>query len=144
MDKTTNITSLVILTQCLYKLNNNCINVIKSLKERTKTPLRELAIDRNEKKEPLRTNSSLIKVGVLPTTILPDLSISKSIKENLTLSPVPLILALTNYNAQSFIFNPESDKNYYMLSSFLNDQFAINDGSNDRGDYAVTVINVLF
>lgn len=50
-DKTTNVTLPVILTQYLHKTNNNHINVIKSITEKTKTTLQELTTDRDEKKE---------------------------------------------------------------------------------------------
>lgn len=117
---------LVLSMQRLHKLDNNYINIIKSPKKRTKTPLWELAIDRNKEKEHLGTTSSQIKIKILPASILLGSFIAKSTKQNLILLLVPPKLALTDHDTQSSIFNPESNKDHYMPSFSPNGQFATN------------------
>lgn len=51
MDERINATPPVTSAQHLYKYNDNCINVIKSSKERTKTAFQELATDKDEDKQ---------------------------------------------------------------------------------------------
>lgn len=130
--------------QHLHKLDNNRINVIKSLKKRTKTPLWELTANKNKEKEQLGTTNSQIKVRILSTSILLGLFIAKSTKRNSTLLLVSFILALANHDAQNFTFNLKLDKDYYKPSFSPNSQFAINNESNNRSDNAVIIIEGLF
>lgn len=50
-DEKTNTTLFVISTQSLRKYNDNRIDIIKSPRQKTKTPLQELARDKDNKEE---------------------------------------------------------------------------------------------
>lgn len=73
-------------------------NLIKNSKERTKTPLYELAKNRNDKEKQLRSTGFPIRIKILLASILLGLSFAKSIKQKSILLLISFILTLTNYN----------------------------------------------
>lgn len=120
-DEKTNATLSITSTQCQHKCNEHLIDVIKSQKKKIKTPLWGLLKNQDDKKKQLKITGPQIKVMIPSTSIFPGLSNASSIKQKLTLSPVPSIRSLANHDLQSSPFNPESNKEQYIPSLSLND-----------------------
>ena len=110
VDEKTNATLLVTSTQHLRKRNDNCIDVIKSPRKKTKTPLWVFAKNQDNKEKQSEIIGPQIKVIVPPASILLGSSNASSTKQRSTLSPVSSIQNLVNHNPQSPTFNPKSEK----------------------------------
>ena len=109
-DEKTNITLLVTLIRHLRKPNDNRIDVIKSPRKKTKTPLWIFAKDQGDEKKQSEITGPQIKVMVPPAFILPGSSNASSIKQKSSSLPVLSIRNLADHDPQSYTFNPESNK----------------------------------
>ena len=72
------------------------------------------------------------------------LSITNSRKQKSTSFLIPPKLNLAEHNPQCSIFNAKLDKEQYTPSPFPNDEFAINNESDNRDNNAVAMMKGLF
>lgn len=72
------------------------------------------------------------------------MSALNSIKQKSTLSLIAFILDPIKQNPQSFLNQTESEKDQYLVSRSLSNQFTTNVKSDDKSNNAITIIERLF
>lgn len=124
--------------------SKNCKIIIKSDLDNKEKDEISNAIDKNIEEKELKISNSNIKVHILRSSVLLNLSSLNSIKQKWTLSPVSSMLDSTKHNPQSSLYQTKPKEDKYLNSFFPNDQFAINIKSDNEGNNAVAIIERLF
>lgn len=101
-------------------------------------------IDKDIKEKELGIFNFSIKIHILHSLVLLNLSTLNTIKQKLILLLILSILNPTKYDSQNSFYQTKSKKDQYLISFFLNNQFTTNIKSDDKRNNAISIIKGLF
>ncbi len=99
--------------------------------------------DEDTKEKELGTSNPSMKVYISCSFVWLNLSTLNSTKQKLTLSLVPSMLDPTKHDPQSSLYQTESEKDQYLVSSSLGNQFATDVKSDNKNNNAIVKIEGL-